>query len=127
MAITKILFCSPSKAGKQQAKQANQQTDAQMRADECREMKIGDYTGERRGVGWLKLFAWLVQLPVVYQTIIYQGCAVQQEQLLSLRFEAPLRKLIHWPAGKTILMTRTGSERSEQSSSSSCCMQQTLL
>lgn len=36
-----------------------------MRADECREMKIGDCPGGRRGVGWLKLFAWLVQLPVV--------------------------------------------------------------
>lgn len=53
-----------------------------MRADECREMKIGDCSGG--GKGWLKLFAWLVQLPVVYQTIIYQGCAAQQEHLLSL-------------------------------------------
>lgn len=52
-----------------------------MRADECREMKIGDCPGGEGG-DWLKLFAWLVQLPVVYQTIIYQ--AVLQEHLLSL-------------------------------------------
>lgn len=51
-----------------------------MRADEFREMKICD---RREGKGWLQLFAWLVQLPVAYQTIIYQGWAVQQERLPS--------------------------------------------
>lgn len=38
----------------------------------------------RGGVGWLKLFAWLVQLPVVYQTIIYQGWAVYSRSSSSL-------------------------------------------
>lgn len=85
MAITKILFCSPSKAGKQQAKQANQQTDAQMRADECREMKIGDCPGGWRGGGVAKAvcMARTTACGLSNNYLPRLGC-VQQEHLLSL-------------------------------------------
>lgn len=128
MAITKILFCSPSKAGKQQAKQANQQTDAMHRCEQmnAERWKLVTIQERRGGVAKAVCMARTTACGLSNNYLPRLGC-VKQEHLLSLwGLRLHYASLSIGRRGKTIPMTPTG-QRSEQSSSSSCCMQQTLL